>query len=143
MMVDLRRVLLVGLLLTATACAANSLLFHPGPRPPELTGVWIDVEKTTAADTSAWVLSADGSDLSAHFRAGKRSEKRYGSWYLAGSLGDTTGRALCFQRRPRDGATCRAFRLDTLSDAPQRRRLTVRGYPGTHHVSERILIEQP
>ena len=132
-------------------CASNSLWFHAGPRPPELTGIWIDEEKTTAADTVAWSLGAGGDDLTLHFKALRdsagvirveRSEQRYGAWYLSGDLSDTVRRAICFQRRPRDGATCRGFRVDTLPGVPVHRRLTVLGYPGAHHVSKRVLVER-
>jgi hypothetical protein len=129
----------IALVLMSAGCASNSLLFHSGPRPAELTGVWIDVEKSSPVDTSAWLLAPNGDDKTLHFVGTKTSEKRYASWYMAGTLSDTAGRALCFQKRPRDGATCRAFRLDTLAG---RRRLTVLGYPGAHHVSERVLIER-
>jgi hypothetical protein len=141
----------LALPLLLAGCASSSRWFHAGPRPSELTGIWIDVEKTTAADTSAWLLGPGGDDLTLHFRvragsAGEstieRTQKRYGSWYVMGAVGDTAGRALCFQRRPRDGASCRSFRLDTLAGAPRRRRLTVTGYPGQHHTSERVLVER-
>ncbi len=140
-----------ALTLFLMGCASNSLWFHSGPRPPELTGIWIDVEKTTAADTVAWSLGTGGDDITLHFKvlsdnAGmtriEHSKKRYGSWYLSGDMRDTVARAICFQRRPRDGATCRGFRVDTLPGVPAHRRLTVLGYPGAHHVSERVLVER-
>ena len=143
--------ILVVLALSLVGCASNSLWFHGGARPPELVGTWIDVEKTTAADTLAWVLGVGGDDRTLHLRvlrdtAGdvrvKGDSRRYGYWYLSGALGDTARRALCFKERPRDGATCRAFRLDTISGMPPRRRLTVLGYPGEHHVSARVLVER-
>ena len=136
---------------TVAACATNLELFHAGPRPSELAGTWIDVEKTTPSDTSAWLLAPDGADRTMHLKVSTaagvpphvaRSERLYGAWYLQGSLRDTTGRALCFKRRPRDGASCFAFRLDTLAGPPSRRRLTVLGYQGAHHVSARVLVER-
>src|SRR5476649_971444 len=98
-----RRVVMGLTVFALAGCATNSLLFHSGPRPAELAGIWIDVEKTTAADTSAWVLAPGGDDLTLHLkvRAGgagpssvERGEKRYASWYLAGAMSDTAGRAL-------------------------------------------------
>ncbi len=133
-------------------CAASSLWFHAGARPPELVGVWIDVEKTTAADTAAWVLGAGGDDRTLHPKIVRDSagrtrvqqyDRRRGYWYLSGAVSDTAKRTICFKERPRDGATCRSFRLDTLPGPPVRRRLTVLGYAGERHVSERIFIERP
>ena len=137
--------------IATTGCASNSVWFHAGARPPELVGIWIDVEKTTATDTSTWVLGAGGDDRTLHLKvvrdsAGRshamRDDRRRGYWYVSGDVNDTAKRAICFKERPRDGATCRSFRLDTVSGPPSRRRLVVLGYPGEHHVSERILIER-
>ncbi|MHB8839210.1 MAG: hypothetical protein ACYC7F_09695, partial [Gemmatimonadaceae bacterium] len=139
------------LMLAVTGCASNSVWFHAGPRPPELVGMWIDVEKTTAADTVVWLLGVGGDDRTLHLRVVrdtsgeiriKREDRRYGSWYLSGALSDTGRRAMCFKKRPRDGATCRQFRLDTIPGPPVRRRLTVLGYPGEQRVSARVLVER-
>ena len=97
-----KRAVIACVLCAVTGCAANGLLFHSGPRPPELTGIWIDVEKTTPTDTSAWMLEPGGGDITLHLTvradsAGRprveRRETRFGSWYLAGAISDTAGRA--------------------------------------------------
>ncbi len=143
--------MLLILAFTAGGCASNSSWFHKGPHPAELVGTWIDVKQTKAADTVAWVLGAKGDDRTLHLRvlpdsAGnsrvKIDDQRRGYWYLSKSLSDTARRALCFRNRPREGATCRAFRLDTIPGTPPRRRLTVLGYPGEHRVSARVLLER-
>ena len=139
------------IVVVAAGCASGSHWFQAGPRPSELVGVWIDVEKTTEADTVAWVLEEDGDDRTLHLRVLRdtgggtrieRNDRRYGSWYLFGDIADTAGRMICFKQRPRDGATCRTFRLDSLPGLPLHRRLTILGYPGEHHVSGRVLVQR-
>lgn len=139
------------LALSITGCATNGQWFLRSSRLAELAGTWIDVEKTTPTDTAAWLLGAGGDDHTLHLRVRRdssggiqidREQRRYGYWYLKGELSDTLHRAICFKERPRDGGTCRQFRLDTLPGAPPRRRLTILGYPGEHHVSARVLTER-
>lgn len=130
--------------ITAGCASANGGLFSLGPRPRALAGVWIDSVRTSATDSSLWVLEAKGNERSvrisaASAMAGQRRTERSPerSWYLLGDLTDTTRRSLCVKRRPRDGATCSHFRLDTLRLAGTlRRRLIVmrgddRAAPGT------------
>jgi hypothetical protein len=139
------------LALLVVGCASNSQWFHVGPRPAELVGIWIDEKRTTATDTVALVLGVGGDARTLHLRvlrdsaSGTRIERhdqRNGLWYISGTLTDTTGRAICFQQRVRTGATCRQFRLDTLSGPSARRQLTVLGYPGEYHVLARVLMER-
>jgi hypothetical protein len=119
--------------------------------PLAMVGDWTDSLKATPTDTSVWRLGPSGQDesyhmvrddTSAHFRA--TPARRYGYWYLQGTLGDTTSQAICFTNRPgRSAATCIAFRLDsTTAGAPSRRRLVLRGYKGQHHTADRVLLER-
>lgn len=143
--------LLSGLLLITgvLACASRGTLFSFGPRPAEIVGVWIDVAQTSKTDTIAWVLAADGDDqtmrLVVHDSAGKHlakvRETWNGWWYVTGKLSDSKHRAICCKRRPRDGATCLRFRLDTLSIlGAERRRLTILGYPNDDWPQPRIFV---
>lgn len=118
----------------------------------QVAGEWVDVRKTTASDSTIWVLAADGDDalLTVHKGAdGTRREERqhYGRW-SEGRVTDSSGasvRALCFVRRPgRDAPSCDAIVLDSLRvGGAMRRRLTVRGYVGQHHTTDRVLVERP
>lgn len=143
------RLALCAPLLTANACAAMHRM-HIGvlDRPPVLAGEWVDLRHTTPADTALWVLRPDGYDGAAHLIGDasgvRRTEERYGSWYLDGDLADSTHRAICFSKRiGRDGATCIRFSLDSISDnGAVRRRLTVHGYRGRHFTGDRQLIER-
>jgi hypothetical protein len=152
-----RKALLYGAIgltaFTGASCALHTGFLDPGyHRPPELTAEWIDLKHTTEGDTALWVLRGDGYDGSAHIVATtsgahdppKRTDRRYGTWYFDGSMSDSANRAICFARRiGREGATCLAFRLDTVRDDQQgTRRLTIRGYPGEHTVGDRQLIER-
>jgi hypothetical protein len=114
-----------------------------------LAGEWVDLHKTTAADTSIWVLRSDGYDGIIHVRVTstggtaqvERSEARYGSWYLDGSMADSTGHALCFSRRlGRFGSTCIAFSLETWPESAGVRHLLLRGYHGEHSTGDRELV---
>jgi len=120
-------------------------------RPPQIVGEWIDVAKSSTADSSIWVLRRDGYDGIMHIRIVLdslgaqrvvRDQARYGSWYASGTLGDTTRQTLCVSRRTgRFGASCVAFSLDTTRDeSGVVRRLRLRGYRGQHHTSDRLLI---
>ena len=130
------KTLVILTIATAMGCAsANGGLFSLGPRPAALAGVWIDSARTSATDSSLWLLEPQGDERSVRVSAGRggvsgsrveRSPER--SWYLSGDLTDTTHRSLCLKRRPRDGATCMQFSLDTLrSGGGSRRRLIVFG----------------
>jgi hypothetical protein len=141
-------------MLVIASSLSGCVLSHLGPdprsRPPELVGEWIDLRHTTPADTSLWVLRADGYDGSRHLIAAtssqsqpRRTEQRYGTWYLDGTLSDPT-RAICFAKRiGRDGPSCVSFSLDTIDPGGgPRRRLVVHGYKGEHHVGDEELIER-
>ena len=60
-----------------------------------LVGEWVDLRHTTPADTALWILRADGYDGSGHLLAAgastqgspRRTERRYGTWFLDGALG--------------------------------------------------------
>ena len=149
-----RRTIVVVAAGALTACATQGRWFQPGPRPAALVGIWIDSSQSTPTDTVAWVLAANGDDrtLRVHVqydgdRAGGSTQevRRYASWYLEGTLGDTSSQAFCVKRRPRDGGSCSQFRLDTLY-APDggiaRRRLVIRGYVGERHTRDRVLLER-
>lgn len=151
-MKTLHRTVLFGVCLALLACTPGQRWFSLGPRPPELSGEWIDSGKTTATDTSVWVLTPGGRDQTLHITvrqdAGSAAVERkttdYGFWYTEGSLADSSSRALCIKRRARDGGTCYAFRLDTVRSAENgmRRRLLVGGYKGNGPASDRVLTER-
>ena len=122
----------------------------PDPHhPPALVGQWIDLRHTSATDSMVWVLSPNGDDATLEIRidaGGGRSERQYhyGRWRLDGELGDTTHQALCFVHRPgRQGASCIAFRLDTLT-APSgpKGHLVLKNYRGEHHTLDRELVKR-
>lgn len=132
-------------------CATSGGLFSSGPRPPEVAGIWIDSIKTTATDTLAWVLAPAGDDGTLHVSVrpdadgslrSHSEEVSYGTWYASGTSPDAEGRQLCFKPRARFAATCYHFRLDTITTAKVRRRLTVLGYRGRHRTSDRVLLER-
>lgn len=141
-------------ILLLAGCATGSALFSAGPRPSEIAGVWVDSSKATPSDTVAWVLAPSGEDRTLEIQVvrddamrvtTKRIEKRYGLWFLRGSLADTASRAICFKERPRDGASCVAFQLDTLrsgTGGAPRRRLLVLGFKGHQHTRNRVLYER-
>lgn len=149
----LRRLLIgPGVALVASSCVLSHLGPGAGARPPELVGEWVDLRHTTPADTALWILRADGYDGSGHLLAAgastqgspRRTERRYGTWFLDGALGEPTTRAICFAKRlGRDGRSCLSFSLDTIagSDGP-RRHLVVHGYLGEHHTGDRELVER-
>ncbi|HEY2165456.1 MAG TPA: hypothetical protein VGH04_15770, partial [Gemmatimonadaceae bacterium] len=112
-----RAALRVAALIMASGCAGHMPPIGPHfERPSQLVGEWIDVRHTSLGDTALWVLRDNGYDGSAHIVARTRSERRYGSWYFTGTLGDTSNRALCFAKRlGRDGPTCLAFAIDTAT----------------------------
>ena len=137
--------------LTVCGGCRTGTLFTLGPRPAELAGEWIDSVKSTPTDSSIWQLTPSGDDRTLRLRLVQTSEGRrfdskstdYGSWYLSGQLADTAGRALCVVRRPRDGATCMQFRLDTvMRDNRPRRRLMILEYRGNRTTADRVLVER-
>ena len=135
------------------ACAPGGRLFTPGPRPVELAGAWIDSAATTAHDSIVWILAPNGDDrmLALSVRpdsSGRetihRDEKSAGFWYLQGALTDTAGRVICYKKRARNGGTCVHFTLDSirLANGMQRRRLTVRDFPGAAGLPPRVFLAQ-
>ncbi|MFI5310425.1 MAG: hypothetical protein ACHQQ3_04265 [Gemmatimonadales bacterium] len=139
----------------ATACAAVTRLVPGGADTHAFAGVWVDSTKATPTDTVAWKLDPNGNDWTLEIKvvsdnaghtATERHETRYGYWYLRGAAADSADRALCIKVRPRDGATCYAFQLDTIrsasADTRPRRRLVVLGYQGQQHKRTRVLLER-
>lgn len=144
------RALLAALLVASKGCTAMHRM-HLGvlERPDALTGEWVDVRHTAPGDTSLWVLRANGYDGAARLVVDasgveRRSEERYGSWYVRGDVADSMSRAICFAKRiGRDGATCISFSIDTVSaEGRQRRRLIVHSYRGQHYTGDRELLER-
>jgi cobalt-zinc-cadmium resistance protein CzcA len=119
-------------------------------RSSVVAGEWVDVAKSTATDTSLWVLGANGYDGNAHLRQSptdgtwQRSQSRYGTWYSQVDMADSTRRQICYAKRiGRNGSTCVEFSVDTLvTPVGPRTRLTLYGYQGQHHVSDRQLVER-
>ena len=114
--------------------------------PADLVGRWVDVQKTSSRDTSVWVLEPNGYDgglrLTRDARGEPRLERqRYGYWYVRGRSDGT--QEFCVNRRPgRDAPSCTAFTtLVDSSFAPPRRAIRLAAYAGSHHTSERILVE--
>lgn len=142
----------LGVGVFTAACASGSgTWFSPGPRPPEIAGVWIDVSLTSYSDTVAWVLATNGDDRTMRItikrdnRGISVAEKREvwnGLWYLSGRLADTANRAICYKRRVRNGATCLRFRMDTVAATPLLRRLTVLGYRSQLPGEGRVFLER-
>jgi hypothetical protein len=122
----------------------------PDPHhPATLVGEWVDLRHTSATDSMVWVLGPNGDDATLEIRiepgAGRTEHRHhYGRWRLDGDLTDPVHRALCFTHRPgRQGASCIAFRLDTLTDAAgSRGHLVLQNYRGAHHVLDRELVER-
>ena len=149
-----RAVTLVLAALLMMACVAGHNPLAAWQRPAEISREWVDVEKSTPDDTTLWVLGPDGYDGVAHLQVSSdtagvahqsRTETRYGSWYLDGTLGDSTHQAICFSRRiGRFGATCTAFVLDTIiRGAVPTPRLVLHAYRGIHHTRDRLLVARP
>ncbi|CAN5217468.1 hypothetical protein BH09GEM1_BH09GEM1_14670 [soil metagenome] len=134
-----------------TSCVAGHNPLASWQRPPDISREWVDVEKSTPDDTTLWVLGPDGYDGVAHLQLSSdpdgvahqsRSEKRYGSWYLDGTMGDSSRQAICVSRRiGRFGATCTAFVLDTImTGSVPTPRLLLHAYRGIHHTRDRLLL---
>ena len=146
--------LVPGVMVLVTGCALIPALGRRRDDMRSLAGIWIDSARATPSDTVAWRLDANGADWTVtitvhHDSAGRgstdRHDTRYGYWHLQGILSDTSGRALCFKARPRDGADCYPFVFDTIRDsssAAPRRRLVVLGYRGQRELRSRILLER-
>jgi hypothetical protein len=143
----------VGCLLLLGSCAKYHIFGSGLARPPQIAGEWVDVAKSTPADTSLWVLRGDGYDgianLLVTFDASgvpkrSRTQEHYGTWYFEGTLGDTARQSLCFSRRlGRSPTSCIQFLLDTIDGGPgsgRRPRLLLRGYNGEHTTGDRWLI---
>lgn len=145
---------------TLSACATPAGgWFQLGPHPAALAGVWVDPSKATPTDTVAWVLTPTGEDRTRIIhveplqprttgpvgrRQVKRQERRHGSWYLSGVLGDTSSQAICVKRRARDGASCASFRLDTLpatAGTHGRRRLRIVSLPRRRDTPAHVFLE--
>ena len=152
------RIALSSLILFAAA-ACRGLSFPAGgmrDHPAALVGQWVDSTKSTAADTSLWLLDGTGNDGSQHIRRpfDERSgstgpfvattARHFGYWFFRGTLQDTSDRALCFTNRPgRSAPTCRSFDFDSvMTPGGVRRRLVVRSYQGAHTISDRVLLER-
>jgi hypothetical protein len=140
----------IALALGVAACATIPLV-PSSTRPPQIAGEWVDVAKSTPTDTSLWLLRADGYDGSAHIRVtidsmgmahASRTESKYGSWYMTGTLGDSLHESICFSKRVgRFGASCIAFAMDTVgSVAGPLPRLKLHNYRGMHHIADRLLV---
>lgn len=153
---DLRTALLCATVCAAPACHSTAFL-GAGMRehPVALVGEWVDSVKSTAADTSLWLLDASGNDGSQHLRriAGPASPsgpftatpaRHFGYWFFQGALEDSSHRAICFTNRPgRSAPTCLPFDLGSVSTpGGLRRRLVVRSYHGAHTTSDRVLLER-
>ena len=146
-----RAAALVLAAMVMSACVAGRNPLAAWQRPSEISREWVDVEKATPDDTTLWVLGPDGYDGVAHLKLSSdavggahqsRTEVRYGSWYLDGTMGDSTHQAICFSRRiGRFGATCTAFVLDTImSGSVATPRLILHAYRGVHHTRDRLLL---
>src|SRR6185436_15022072 len=108
--------LLVVALPAVSACAA---LFSSGPRPRELTGLWLDSSTSTPAESSYGHLTAHGAQRPLRVVAARgvdgaprveRNESWAGQWWhLTGRLSDTAHRALCFTVRPNREGACYRF----------------------------------
>lgn len=134
----------------ATACS-GSLPWLRGDlanHPPAVIGQWVDVLKSSPADSSFWVLRPDGEDdgvriiRDAPGAMPRQSRSHYGYWYVR-ALG-SGGHELCVSRRPsRDAPSCTPFvaGVDSI-ETPPRRTLRLASYTGAHHTGERLLIER-
>ena len=156
---DLRIALLCSAACAVLSCRSASLLGGSmRDHPVALVGAWVDSVKSTAADTSLWLLDASGNDGSQHIRRATdgasngpatgayiaTTARHFGYWFFRGALQDTSDRALCFTNRPgRSAPTCVPFDLDSArTPTGTRRRLVVRSYHGAHSTSDRVLLER-
>ncbi len=128
--------------------------FDPPSPSAALVAVWIDSIRTSPSDTVEWMLSRDGSkrmrftSVRADSDGRSRTRERIvsdGHWYVSRPMGDPPRPRFCFKKRPMDGATCVAFRLDTLpGSAPgeARRRLVVSSFDGSVAPASQVLLER-
>ncbi len=124
--------------LTLAACASFG---HVGPRPAEVAGEWVDIARSTPADTFVWLLRPSGEDSTLHLRVGGAPvSRRSGIWYASGQWSDPSRRRLCFVAHPgRSARSCAAFRLESRRvDGGVRRTLTL----VRHGRPERTLLER-
>ena len=139
------------LLVGAIGACSGSLPWLRGDlanHPAALVGQWVDVEKSTPADSSFWVLEPNGDDDGIRILSGalgsipRQSRSRYGYWYVRAT--ESSGNELCVSRRPsRDAPTCTRFVASFDStETPPRRTLRLVSYSGAHHVGERLLVER-
>ncbi len=147
-----RTPLTLATLIMVMGCASMHLGgAHGYTRPSSLVGEWIDVENTSPADSSIWVLRENG--YFAHARLHlvqdgngsmrlEHQEVRNASWYFDGTLGDASRQSLCFSKRlGRFGAACYRFTIDTLREvAGSTARLAVHGYGGDRDTSVRVFV---
>ena len=117
--------------------------------PTALIGQWVDVQKTTATDSSIWVLEPNGDDGGLRVRREANDSgsphierRRFGYWYVRGGSGHD--QALCVNRHPgRDPSSCTTFESFVDSSfQPPRRAIRLTAYIGEHHTSERLLVER-
>jgi len=138
------------LVVAATDCSGTlpwlrgDLVNHP----LAVVGQWVDVEKSTPADSSFWVLEPNGEDDGVRiFRdtpdaTPRQSRSHYGYWYVRAM--HSGGDELCVSKRPsRDAPSCTAVvaRVDSTQHPP-RRTLRLASYAGAHHVGQRLLVER-
>lgn len=139
------------LLVGSVAACSGSLPWVRGDlanHPAAVVGQWVDVEKSTPADSSFWVLEPNGDDDGVHIvRAAadetpRQSRSHYGYWYVRAR--DSGAMELCVSRRPsRDAPSCTAFVAGIDSaEIPPRRTLRLVSYAGAHHVGQRLLVER-
>jgi len=120
-----------------------------GNHPAALVGDWVDVEKSSARDSSFWVLQPNGDDDGLRItRTGSDHEpphvarQHYGYWYVHTTA--SGAETLCVTRRPgRDPASCTPVEttLDS-SVAPPRRVVRLAAYVGAHHTAPRLFVER-
>lgn len=144
----------VGLLLLGGACSSAMLLGgEMSHHPPELVGTWVDVAKSTPADTALWILAASGEDASQHLRRDPAADstgasfvltapRHYGYWFARGTISDSASRAICFTNRPgRSAPTCLSFAYDSVrAGRLTHRRLLMHSYRGEHRTADRVLV---
>ena len=140
-----------ALIVAAVTACSGSLPWLRGDlanHPPAVVGQWVDVQKSTPADSSFWVLRADGEDDGIRvIRDGpgatpRQSRSHYGYLYVRAL--DSGGLELCVSKRPsRDAPSCTPFvaGIDSV-ETPPRRTLRLASYAGAHHTGERLLIER-
>lgn len=140
----------IGLILTSAACSGSLPWIHGDlvNHPAFVVGEWVDVQKTTAKDSSIWLLESNGYDGGMRIRRDSTNDKphverqRYGYWYVHKEAGHAP--ELCVNRRPgREAPSCTTFATSIDSTVlPARRVIRLTAYSGTHHTGERLLVER-